>query len=73
MLKGVLLALLAANVLVFAWSQGWLSPLLRPPGTAEREPERLLQQIDPGSVRLLPVPPAKDSTSPAASAAATAR
>jgi hypothetical protein len=53
MLRALVLVLLVANGLVFAWSQGWLSPLLQPPGVAEREPERLLQQVRPDSITVL--------------------
>ena len=63
MLRALVLVLLVANGFVFAWSQGWLSPLLQPPGVAEREPERLQQQVRPDSITVL---------SPAAAAAALA-
>lgn len=53
MLRALVLVLLVANGFVFAWSQGWLSPLLQPPGAAEREPDRLLQQIQPESITVL--------------------
>ena len=71
MLRALVLALLAANVLVFAWGRGWLSPLLLPPGASEREPERLLRQIDPGSIQIRALPSA-NGAGPAASAGAAA-
>jgi hypothetical protein len=72
MLKALVLALLAANVLVFAWGQGWLSPLLLPPGASEREPERMLRQIEPGSIQVRALP-ADNGASAAASAGAATR
>jgi hypothetical protein len=55
MLRALVLALLAANAVVYGWGQGWLSPLLAPPGAAEREPERLYQQVRPNSITLVPL------------------
>jgi hypothetical protein len=45
--------LLTANLAVYAWTQGWLSPLAMPPMSSEREPERLAQQVRPESIKLL--------------------
>jgi hypothetical protein len=66
MLRALVLVLLVANGFVFAWSQGWLSPLLQPPGVAEREPERLLQQIEPDRITILRPPAATLAASQAA-------
>lgn len=55
MLRRLVLWLLLANLGYLAWSQGWLvalGPWAAP--TAQREPHRLLQQIDPGGITLLP-------------------
>jgi hypothetical protein len=76
MLRALVLVLLVANGFVFAWSQGWLSPLLQPPGVAEREPERLLQQVRPDSITVLSPAAAALAASQAGgddSTAATAR
>ena len=45
-------ALLVANVLAFAWWQGWLDPWVG----AKREPERLARQIEPQVLRIVPMP-----------------
>lgn len=53
-MRTLLALLLAANVAVFTWAQGWLDPFLPAPGQAQREPARLANQINPGAVRVLP-------------------
>jgi hypothetical protein len=45
-MRGLLAALVAANVLVLAWSLDWL-PFFSPP--REREPERTQRQVRPGA------------------------
>lgn len=74
-MKGLAAALLAANLLVLAWWQGYLSPLWEPPGSSEREPLRMSRQLRPDAVRVEPAR-AKGAASPvpglAASAAASA-
>lgn len=59
MLRALVLLLVAANLAFFAWSRGWLAPMLMPPMSSEREPERLGQQLRPESVRLLDEPAAQ--------------
>ena len=59
MLKGLVLLLVAANLAFFAWTQGWLAPMLKPPMSSEREPERMSQQLRPETVRLLDDPAAR--------------
>jgi hypothetical protein len=54
MLRALVLLLLLANGLFFAWSRGWLGT---PPSHAQREPERLAAQVNPEAVLVLP--PAK--------------
>lgn len=44
--------LLAANLLLWAWGQRWLAPIGLGPAV-EREPQRLAQQVQPESVRVL--------------------
>jgi hypothetical protein len=50
MLRWLVLALLAANLLVLGWGRGWFGG---GPGT-QREPWRVPQQVRPGMVRVLP-------------------
>ncbi|MCA3239667.1 MAG: hypothetical protein ING89_00030 [Rubrivivax sp.] len=51
MLRGLVVVLLLANGLYFAWAQGWLGA---PPRHAEREPRRLAAQVAPDAVTVLP-------------------
>jgi hypothetical protein len=51
MLRALVLLLLLANGLYFAWAQGWLGA---PPRAAEREPQRLAAQLSPEAVSVLP-------------------
>jgi hypothetical protein len=51
MLRLVVLLVLLANGLFFAWAQGWLGPT---PRHAEREPERLSTQQRPEVIGVLP-------------------
>lgn len=85
-MKWLLALLLAANAAFYAWTQGWLSPLLPlPPALAGREPERLQRQVRPESITVLSPKasasapsetgteaPSAEGAAPAASAAASA-
>lgn len=51
MLRALVVLLLLANVAFFAWARGWMGA---PPHHAEREPERLLAQVRPEVVTVLP-------------------
>lgn len=51
-MKLVLAILVAANLLVLGWGQGWLSPLLESPSARDREPYRESRQIRPESIRV---------------------
>lgn len=53
MLRWAIAALLVANGLYFAWTQGHLVAIGFPPPSDPREPQRLAKQIAPESVRLL--------------------
>ena len=53
MLRTLVALLLLANLLFFAWSRGWLAPVVAPPHAGEREPERLAAQVRPEQVRVL--------------------
>ena len=56
-MRGLLALLVAANLLFFAWAQGWLVSVLPtltlPPSLAGREPERLQRQVRPESITVL--------------------
>lgn len=49
-MRALLVALVAANVLVLAWSLNWLPWL---DGPREREPERMQRQVRPDAVQLI--------------------
>src|SRR5687767_1520963 len=53
MLRLLVVLLLAANGLFYAWTQGWLGDVFGHP-RGEREPARLAEQVRPDDVRLLP-------------------
>jgi len=53
MLRTLVVLLLLANLLFFAWTRGVLSPALPAPHQGEREPERLAMQLRPETIRLL--------------------
>lgn len=54
MLRGLLLALLAANLFFLAWSQGWMAPAWPGPRVGQSEPQRLANQVRPEWVQVLP-------------------
>ena len=56
MLRALVVLLLLANALWWAWSQGWLpaSALPFPTEAGQREPQRVAAQQRPDSVRILP-------------------
>lgn len=64
MLRGLLLALLLANLAFFVWSQGGLGTAGGTKAAGEHEPERLLRQVHPEAVQLLR--PAVAASTPAA-------
>jgi hypothetical protein len=73
MLRRLVVVLVLANLLFFAWSHGWLEELTGTRVHPEREPERLARQVNPGLVVILPPGAASAvSASPAASVAAAA-
>lgn len=71
-MKALVMGLLLANGVVFAWWQGLLSPLIDPPGLAEREPLRLARQLRPEAVRVVPAGSNARGTGPALAAGAAA-
>ena len=66
MLRTLVIALLLANAAFFAWTQGWLDTVVGAATHAEREPQRLGQQVRPEAVRLLPAPVALAASAPPA-------
>lgn len=58
MLRLFAAAIVVANLLFFAWSQGWLAPVFEPPQHGDREPQRLAAQVRPDAVRVQPLPAA---------------
>lgn len=68
MLRWLLMALLAANLAFFAWTQGWLDSVVGVRASGDREPGRLALQVRPDSVVIL-TPNAAATAAAAASAA----
>ncbi len=66
MLRALVLLLVLANVLFFAWARGWLGP---PPRQAESEPARLAAQVRPELLKVLPAPAASVAVQAARAAA----
>lgn len=54
MLRRAALLLLLANLLFFAWTQGWLDDVTGVRARGDREPERLARQVRPEAVVILP-------------------
>ncbi len=59
MLRLVALALLLINLGLLAMQAGWTDHWLAP-AAAQREPERLARQVNPGQIRLVPAAEARD-------------
>jgi len=55
-LRALVVALVAANVVFFAFTVGAFDGLFPLRSTGEREPERLANQVHPQTIRLLPTP-----------------
>jgi hypothetical protein len=72
LLRAVVVLLCLANLLVYAWGQGWLNGVLTDNGPAEHEPARLAQQITPHNITLEPPAAAASSASAPASTPAPA-
>lgn len=70
MLRGLLLALLLANLAFFVWSQGGAGVLGGNTASGEHEPERLSRQWHPEAVQLMPAQ--ASSAAPAAASPASA-
>jgi hypothetical protein len=66
MLRVLLLLLVVANLLFFAWTRGALEPAWPPPGRGDREPERLAAQVRPESVVVVRPPAPGQAAAPVA-------
>jgi hypothetical protein len=53
MLRGLVAALLVANLLALAWTLGWFEALPGGGRHPEREPERIERQVNPDAVQLI--------------------
>ena len=53
MFRWIVMLLLLANGLFYAWSRGWLDDATGLRARGDREPERLLKQVRPESVRVV--------------------
>lgn len=53
MLRALVLLLLLLNALFFGWTQGWLDGVIGLKAGGVHEPERLNQQVNPESIKLL--------------------
>lgn len=54
MLRLLVLLLLLANLLFFAWAQGWLRGIVTVDPLGAREPHRLREQVRPDLIQVLP-------------------
>jgi hypothetical protein len=63
MLRGLLVGLLVANLLFWAWTQGALTSLTGLDPQGDREPQRLAEQHHPERIRVLP-PGSLDKAAP---------
>lgn len=65
MLRGLVLVLVLANGMYFAWTRGALAAFgAQPARFAQREPQRLAQQVRPGMLRIVKVAPAAPDAAP---------
>ncbi|MDZ7812301.1 MAG: SPOR domain-containing protein [Ideonella sp.] len=69
MLRGLVIALLIANLVFWAWKQPAIAQALGLPQQQDREPERLLRQIRPELMQLIPPPSAEAVASGVAASA----
>lgn len=54
MFRALIALLLLANLVFFAWTQGWLDAVVGVRSIGDREPERLQRQVRPELIRILP-------------------
>lgn len=72
MLRALVVLLLLVNGLLLAWQQGWLGAAAPAPSMAQREPDRVRQQVNPEAARVLPPVAASAALADAARRAAEA-
>lgn len=65
MLRSLFGIVLLANLLFWAWAQGWLAPAWPAPRQAEREPGRIGAQVKPEAIVVLPARAASAAVSAA--------
>ena len=63
MLRGLLLAVLVANLLFFGFTRGWFDGLFGLQSHGDREPERIANQVRPSNIVLMPMASAPPGTS----------
>ena len=63
MLRGLLLAVLVANLLFFGFTRGWFDGLFGLQSLGDREPERIANQVHQASIVLMPMASAPPGTS----------
>lgn len=68
MLKAVLLAILAANLLFFGFTRGWFDGVFGLNARGDREPERIANQVRPASIVLMPMASAPSASGSSAAA-----
>ena len=73
MLRALVLVLVLANGLFFAWTRGGLAPALPAPAHGDREPERLAAQVRPERVTVMTPKAANVALAAASAASANAR
>ncbi len=64
MLRTVVLLLIAANALFFAWTHGWLEGVTGSKPNADREPGRLARQVNADRIVVLPPSAASAASAP---------
>jgi hypothetical protein len=69
-MRAWVLVLLVANLAFFVWTQGWVSPWLPAPWQGQREPQRVVDQVNPERVAVRRTPAEAAAQAPAASASA---
>jgi hypothetical protein len=62
MLRALVAALLIANLVFFAWTEGWLDSVVGVRSIGDREPERMARQVRPELVRVLSAGDAASAT-----------
>jgi hypothetical protein len=65
MMRALIALLLLANLAFFAWTQGWLDSVVGIRSIGDREPERLLRQVRPELIRILPPASGANEAAPA--------